>query len=137
MAPPPADLSYLFTAATPQANWFHEHIRQYNAALAFTSLGVEVDGSVNEGGGGPPTFRIHRELCHRLGSLLPCNGDRTTHTQLYIYDPHEALGYRVRWNTTLDLIIMECLQGLILTHHHWAHIFKYAPEVFVTNSRFS
>ena len=62
MAPPPADLSYLFTAATPRADRFREHIRQYNAALAFTSLGVEVDNSVNEGGGGPPTFRIHGEL---------------------------------------------------------------------------
>ena len=31
---------------------------------------------------------------------------------------------------TLDPIIMECLQGLILTHHHWACIFKHTLEVF-------
>ena len=130
---PPADLSYLFTAATPQADRFREHIHQYNAALAFTSLGVEVDNSVNEGGGGPPTFHIHGELCHRLGSLLPCNGDRPTYTQLYIYDPHEALGYRMHRNTTLDLIIMERLQDLILTHHRWARIFNHALEVFEEN----
>jgi len=56
MAPPPEQLAYFFTAATPQADRFRQNIRQYNAALAFTSLGVEVDNSVNEGGGGPPTF---------------------------------------------------------------------------------
>ena len=74
MAPPPDQLSNFFTAVTPQADRFRQHIRQYNAALAFASLGVEVDSSIDEGGGGPPTFRIHGELCHRLGSLLPSHG---------------------------------------------------------------
>ena len=87
MEPPPEGLTYLFTAATPQANRFHQHTRQYNAALAFTSLGVEVDNTVNEGGGGPPTFRIHGEMHHQLGSLLPRHGERPVYVQLYIYDP--------------------------------------------------
>ena len=100
MAPPPEELYYLFTAATPQAERFRHHIRQYNAALAFTSLGVEVDTSVNEGGGGPPTFRIHGELCHQLGSLLPRRGDRPAYAQLYIYDPREALDHQMQRNTT-------------------------------------
>ena len=129
-APPPVQLANLFTATTPQADRFRQNIRQYNAALAFTSLGVEVDGSINAGGRGPPTFRIHGELRHQLGSLTPCNGDRPVYAQLYIYDPHEALEHRMHRNTTLDPIIMECLQTLILTHHRWAHIFKHALEVF-------
>ena len=62
IAPPPEQLTYLFTAATLQADKLRRHIHQYNAVLAFTSLGVEVDKSINEGGGGPPTFRIHGEL---------------------------------------------------------------------------
>ena len=33
-------------------------------ALAFTSLGVKVDDTVNTGGGDPPTFCIHGELHH-------------------------------------------------------------------------
>jgi len=129
-APPPEQLSYLFTGTTPQADRFRQHIRQYNAALAFTSLGVEVDNSVNEGGGGPPTFRIHGELCHRLGSLVPHHGTRPTYAQLYIYDPHEALEHRMQRNVTLDPIIMEDLQSLILAHHRWARIFKHAMDVF-------
>jgi len=132
-APPPEELHYLFTAATPQAERFHQHIHQYNAALAFTSLGVEVDSSVNDGGGGPPTFRIHGKLCHQLGSLLPHYGDRPVYAQLYIYGPREALDHRMQRNATLDPIIMERLQNLILMHHRWVHIFKQAMEVFEEN----
>ena len=83
-------------APTPQADRFRQHICQYNAALAFTSLGVEVDNSINEGGGGPPTFCIHGELCHWLGSLLPRHGDRPTYAQLYIYDPRKALEHQMQ-----------------------------------------
>ena len=91
VAPPPTGLQYLFMAAVPLADQFHQHIQQYNTALAFTSLGVEVDNSVNKGGRGPPTFRIHGELCHRLGSLLPRREEHPVYAQLYIYNPHEAL----------------------------------------------
>jgi hypothetical protein len=133
MAPPPNGLSDLFVTATPQADWFRQHIHQYNTALAFTSLGVEVGNSINVGGGGPPTFRIHGELCHQLGSLLPRNGDHPIYTQLYIYNPREALEHRMHRNAGLDPIIMEHLQALILAHHHWAHIFMHASEVFEEN----
>jgi len=61
---------------TPSAPSVCQNIHQYNTALAFTLLRVEVDNSVNEGGGGPPTFQIHGKLCHRLGSLTPLHGDR-------------------------------------------------------------
>jgi hypothetical protein len=64
----PTQLAY-FSELTPEAQRFRENIRQYNAALAFTSLGVKVDSAINAGGGGPPTFRIHGKLCHQLGSL--------------------------------------------------------------------
>jgi hypothetical protein len=92
-----------------------------------------VDNSINEGGGGPPTFRIHGELCHQLGSLTPRRRDRPTYIQLYIYDPHEALDHRMQGNATLDPIVMECLQDLILTNHRWAPIFKHAMEVLEEN----
>jgi len=36
-------------------------------------------------------------------------------------------------NVTLDPIIMECLQTLILTHHRWARIFKHTQDVFEEN----
>ena len=48
-APLPEKLAYFFTAATPQADKFHQNFRQYNAALLFTSLELGVGNSVNEG----------------------------------------------------------------------------------------
>ena len=130
IAPPPAQLSYFFTEPTSEAQRFRENIRQYNTALAFTSLGVKVDDTVNTGGGGPPTFRIHGELRHQLGSLLPRDGERPVYAQLYIYDPHTALDHRMHRNTGLNTHTMQRLQDLILGNHRWATTFKNASEVF-------
>ena len=131
VAPPPPQLSYLFMGSTSEAQRFRENIRQYNAALAFTSLGAKVDNTVNAGGGGPPTFRIHGELRHQLGSLLPRDGERPVYAQLYIYDSHTALQHRMYRNAGLDANIMQRLQDLILTNHRWATTFKNASEVFL------
>jgi len=67
LPPPPNELRCLFSASTEEAKQFRENIRQYNSALAFTSLGAQIDNSVNRGGGGPPVFRIQGELHHRIG----------------------------------------------------------------------
>ena len=49
---------------------FKKRIRQYNNAMAFTSVGVEMG---NEGiqGAGPTSFRIHGALHHLMGALIP------------------------------------------------------------------
>lgn len=67
---PPQPLRQLFVGLTGQDREFRENIRQYNTALAFTSLGVQQDHGVNTGVG-PYIFRIHGELCHLAGALLP------------------------------------------------------------------
>ena len=94
------------------------------------SLGAKVDNTVNTGGGGPPTFRIHGELRHQLGSLLPRDGERPVYAQLYIYDSRAALEHRMHRNNGLDANIMRRLQDLILAKHRWATTFKNASEVF-------
>ncbi|KIJ08898.1 hypothetical protein PAXINDRAFT_18006 [Paxillus involutus ATCC 200175] len=60
---------------------FKNKIRQYNSALAFTSLGVEVDRHTVQGSG-PAAFRIHGALYHLMGSLLPPDGRDPTCAQL-------------------------------------------------------
>ena len=105
---PPEQLTCLFTVATPQADKFRQNIRQYNAALALASLGVEVDKSVNEDGGGPPTFRIRSELCHRLQWFPPSTSRRPS--RIRIYDACEALERRMQHNVTLDPITTGCLR---------------------------
>ncbi|KAI0056662.1 hypothetical protein BV25DRAFT_1864431, partial [Artomyces pyxidatus] len=126
---PPDQLRELFTGNSPQAREFRDHIRQYNAAFAFTSLGVYVDETVNRGGGGPPVFKIGGELCHQAGSLLPPEGQTPRYSQLYIYDPRDALDHRMHNNPLLRRDTMETLQDTLLHHHRYAAIYKHAFEI--------
>ena len=45
--------------------------------FAFTSLGGKVDRSVNNGIG-PYVFRLNGQNYHRIGSLLPIEGEKPT-----------------------------------------------------------
>ncbi len=77
----------------PQHKRFREQIRVYNSALAFTSVGVKLDDRFMRSGG-VPTYRIHGQLSHRIGSLLPeqTGGQcRPMFAQLYIHDTSNEL----------------------------------------------
>ncbi|KIK75373.1 hypothetical protein PAXRUDRAFT_88495, partial [Paxillus rubicundulus Ve08.2h10] len=65
---------------------FRHNMRQYNNVLAMMSVGGQVDNSVNNGHG-PYVYKIHGEVYHRMGSLLPAGDDAPVFGQLYIYDP--------------------------------------------------
>ena len=55
--------------------------------LSFTSMGGAVDHSVMDGHG-PYSFRISGNNYHRIGSLLPAQGQQPKFAQLYVYDTH-------------------------------------------------
>lgn len=63
---------------------FMKNIRQYNCLFAFTSMGANIDRSINDGRG-PPVFKINGQVHHRIGSLLPPDGSPPKFPQLYIY----------------------------------------------------
>lgn len=73
---------------------FMRLIRQYNSLFAFTSLGANIDRSINTGHG-PYVFRINGVVHHRIGSLLPAPGRRPEYAQLYIYDTTNELQNRL------------------------------------------
>ncbi|KAJ7193496.1 hypothetical protein B0H12DRAFT_992595, partial [Mycena haematopus] len=125
---PPEPLKQLFVGDDTQSKEFLKNIAQYNTALAFTSLGVTEDRSINDGGG-PPVFRIRGELCHRAGALIPPAGQTPTYAQLYIYEPRAALDHRMRNNSNLRRDTMEILQQVIRDNHQYAHLFYHAHEV--------
>ncbi|KAI0043941.1 hypothetical protein FA95DRAFT_1523552, partial [Auriscalpium vulgare] len=125
---PPDALKALFTGDTAEAKEFRAHIRRYNSALAFTSLGVHVDDSVNNGRG-PYVFKIRGELCHRMGALLPAPGNPPSYAQLYIYDPQAALDLRMRRNDDLSRRTMQSLQELLAEHHQYAATYRHAYDV--------
>ena len=114
---PPDTLRYFFSSMDPVCRDFREHIRQYNAAFAFTSLGVQVDDTVNGSSRGPPVVRIHGEVCHRVGSLLPVEGQRPVYSQLYIYDPHDALEHRTSRNENLRESTLASIQTVVNSSH--------------------
>ena len=82
--PPPLCDLIKFNGGHESKN-FMKLIRQYNSMFAFTSLGVDIDRSINTGRG-PYIFRINGVVHHRVGSLIPEEGSKSQYAQLYIYD---------------------------------------------------
>ncbi|KAJ6557537.1 hypothetical protein B0H19DRAFT_946379, partial [Mycena capillaripes] len=94
----PDDLKVLYRGETDDSQHFLKHIRQYNAAFAMVSLGVKVDRTVVQGQG-PPVYRIHGELTHALGQLLPGESGNAKYAQIYFLDPTQAVEARNRNNS--------------------------------------
>ena len=69
-------------------------IKMYNLLFAFTSLGGKVDRSINNGTC-PYVFRLNGQNYHRIGPLLPIEGETPTFTQLYNYDIDNEIGHRI------------------------------------------
>ena len=124
---PPRPLYDLFVLDTNEGREFRRNIVQYNAAFAFTSLGVDIDHSIV--GRGPPIFRIHGELTHLSGSLLPEDGHRASYAQLYVYDPQAAYQCRVSRNENLSLATLHNLQDVMRIYNKYSDIYQHAYEV--------
>ena len=124
---PPDTLYNLFEGHGEEEKLFRSKIRQYNMALAFTSLGVTEDKVVNRRGGW--VFRVQGELCHLIGSLRPHDGNAPSYAQLYIYDAQLALAQRMNRNDNLSQHTMDSLQSMLLRSHRYAQEFKHAFEL--------
>ena len=123
---PPEILRTLLDSQDNRGKQFREHICQYNVSLAFTSLGVKLDHSVL--GRGPYVFKIHGEVYHRHGSLLPI-GEQPCYAQLYFYDPSEALGYRQNNNrNVLDNGTLGELQQMMLASNPFVDLYRQGLE---------
>ncbi|KAM3257173.1 hypothetical protein ACQJBY_049478 [Aegilops geniculata] len=93
---PPAFLNDLLDyTGPPQTLQFIKKIRQYNCLFAFTSMGAKIHRSINNGGG-PNIFKINGQVCHRIGSLLPEEGDTPKYAELYIYDTQNEVENRIK-----------------------------------------
>jgi hypothetical protein len=106
------------------------NIRQYNCLFAFTSMGAQIDNSVNDGHG-PPLFKICGHVHHRIGSLLPPDGSSPKFIQLYIYDTANeiqnrmnSLGNDDRNDGGLDLVVVNGLIKMLDDHNPFAKKFR-------------
>ncbi|KAJ7437949.1 hypothetical protein FB451DRAFT_1060666, partial [Mycena latifolia] len=126
---PPQQLKRLLVAADTQATEFRTHITQYNAALAFTSLGVNDDKAINQQGRSGWVFRILGNLYHLSGALTAPEGTAPSYSQLYIYDPSVALQQRMHRNSDLRRDTMQALQDMLLQCHPYTAKYKQAYEI--------
>jgi hypothetical protein len=114
---------------------FRKDVRQYNNALAMTSVGedagkrLRVMNNINTGHG-PWVYKIQGALRHVMGSLLAPEGGVPRFAQLYVYDSQDALNYRVNANRNLDRRILITLQDEIHNHHRFVNLYKQAIELY-------
>ncbi|KIK20564.1 hypothetical protein PISMIDRAFT_105502 [Pisolithus microcarpus 441] len=107
---------------------FKKNVHQYNNALAFTSVGVEVDRQTVQGAG-PASFRIHGTLRHVMGALMPPQGLQPSYAQLYIYDPQEATHTCLQRNPDLQGHILLDLHTTLREHHPYAAVYQQAHAI--------
>ncbi|KIJ61178.1 hypothetical protein HYDPIDRAFT_97011 [Hydnomerulius pinastri MD-312] len=124
----PGELWNLFYAQDDISKEFRQNIRQYNNALAMTSVGGQVDNAVNNGCG-PYVYKIHGEVHHRIGSLLPTGDNAPVFGQLYIYDPAVALTSRMQRNQNLNQQTMANIQDVLYWHHPGVQVYVQAREL--------
>ncbi|EGF97230.1 uncharacterized protein MELLADRAFT_70124 [Melampsora larici-populina 98AG31] len=79
----PEELMGLYTGIDPDSIDFHKDLSVYNNLVSFASLGSHVDNSV-AGQKGTYCFRVHRQLHHNLGSLLPQDPNNPCFAQIFI-----------------------------------------------------
>lgn len=101
--PPPFLADLLHFDGDRRAKRFVSKIRQYNCLFSFTSMGANIDRSINQSYG-PNIFKIQGAVCHRMGSLLPAKSDAPgsvggknppKFAELYIYDTTNEVSNRI------------------------------------------
>ncbi|XP_020881868.1 uncharacterized protein LOC110228539 [Arabidopsis lyrata subsp. lyrata] len=91
--PPPVLMSMLYGKDERSKN-FRALIRAYNMMFSFTSLGGQIDNSVNHGNA-PYVFRMQGQNYHRIGELLPGPSKSPAFSQLYIHDTVNEVSNRM------------------------------------------
>lgn len=121
----PSLISDLLKGSNEASKEFKLNIRSYNSSLSFTSLGVNLDRSVQNRVGGAYTFRIHGSLYHRIGmSLEPRDGQAPNFAQIYVYDSANELRNRHAVAQHVSITTLENLQNLMHEINPYARDFK-------------
>ena len=118
---------------------FIRNIRQYNCLFAFTSMGAQIDNSVNDGRG-PPLFKFCGQVHHRIGTLLPDDGSPPRFIQLYIYDTTNEVQNRInaldsgdRTQDNFDPVIIRNLIKMLDDHNPFVKKFRMARDRLADN----
>lgn len=104
----------------------------YNQMLAMTSLGANVDESVNNGRG-PYVFKVSGQIYNRIGGLYPPPGSDPRFSQLYIYETHHEADNRLGHfssgvRNTLDVGIVRGLIHFLDANNALVQLFRTACD---------
>lgn len=126
----PPELAHLYQSNKGAAREFCSHICRYNKAFAFTSTSGSghLDGTVFDSHG-PPTYKIQGETFHQIGPLLPESTGAPLYSQLYIYDPTDALQHHNNNNRDTSPATMEHLQNLLQHIHPFIEVYRQAYKL--------
>ena len=124
MAQPSSPLRDLLEGQTPEAKQFRNQIQKYNNAFTFTSVGSKIDQRLARGG--VYTYRLQGELHHRMGSLLPSEGETPKFAHMYIHDPQMQEECRLNSREELDPDILHRLQTMLQEVNPYAQLCKNA-----------
>ena len=117
----------------------------YNSALSFTSIEAKIDHQIT-GTNGVYSFRIHGEMCHRIGTLLPDPETQPQFFQIYIHDTNHEIQNRSNVMPSLDSTVLAELQQMlhdinpyVNTFRQVGNLLKYDPlldlKLVITNNR--
>ncbi|RFU24484.1 hypothetical protein B7463_g11855, partial [Scytalidium lignicola] len=125
---PPAFLKNLLTGSDSRSRDFLTRIRQYNSALAFTSLSYNKDRRADELGPGLTCFSIHGNLYHMQGPLQPGSQAIPAFAQLFFYDPDYATTIRSDCQPELDRVILRELHTMLTGCNPFIRLYLTATE---------
>ena len=126
----PELLRQLFDGTHQLSKEFRQNIRAYNSLLSFASCGAKFDESLLAEGRGIFTYKIHGEMYHLMGSLLPTNASNPPKfLQLYFYDTEHEADNRLSLMSNRNRELIQSLQQMIRNVNPWINLFKNALEV--------
>lgn len=129
----PPVISNLLRGNDQRSKEFKKHIRSYNNALGFTSMGVKLDSSVQNSRGGAYAFRIHGSIYHRIGSLLPPESSAPSFAQIYVYDAENEINNRHAVASHVDIGTLADLQTLMHDVNPIVRDFKTMNQFLIEN----
>ncbi|XP_050290504.1 uncharacterized protein LOC126728763 [Quercus robur] len=134
-APPLID-ELLDPLGSDRSKTFRTLIRTYNAMFAMTSMGGKVDSRINDGRH-PYIFKLNGQNHHRIGTLLPNDGQDPQFAQLYFYDTENEVQHRMnvfsngQINSDLDPSIVEALVQMFDESNTLVKIFRMSRDRFI------
>ena len=103
-------------------------------------MGASIDRTMNDGRG-PPVFKIYGQIHHRIGSLLPPDGEAPKFIQLYVYDTVNEVQNRIQSlsrdesrDTNLDPSTVQSLISMLDNHNPFARQFRMARDRLAEHS---